>query len=507
MYRVSFSLFGACLLFCGIAAFATDGPNDPARPTIATADASVKTAEGAEPATATADAANPPANVEAASIKFTFEERIRNEDWNNIEDFNSANDDERRQVRYRTRARLKYGSAPVDFVVGLNDEFNKKYALKPADIKADRLNMDEVILEYLYLNIKKLPVPGLSLSVGRQDIMRGEGFLFFDGSSGDGSRTQYFNAASINYQHAKSKIELLGILDPKLDRFFGIIHDQKKYLNEWDEQGVGAYYTDRNHKNTDWDVYYFYKKEINDYRAKTNYQFQPNRGVNTLGGRLVERLPEGWSITAEYAGQWGNQHANPYAVPAGQTAATGQSAEDIRAWGGFGYVKKTFATAWKPYIQVGFWGFSGDDPNNKKTLKGFDPLFSRWPKWSELYLYSLVFERGVAYWTNNMLEQVEVGATPVKGLNLRATVYEEKAFHPFQPFQTNTSQLHFGTGTHRGENYQVLADHTFNEHWRAHILYENFSPGDFYKYQPDSFFFRAQVNWTVTKNLINFHKH
>lgn len=84
MYRVSFSLFGACLLFCGIAAFATDCPNDPARPTIATADASVKTAEGAEPATATADAANPPANVEAASIKFTFEERIRNEDWNNI---------------------------------------------------------------------------------------------------------------------------------------------------------------------------------------------------------------------------------------------------------------------------------------------------------------------------------------------------------------------------------------------------------------------------------------
>jgi len=34
-------------------------------------------------------------------------------------------------------------------------------------------------------------------------------------------------------------------------------------------------------------------------------------------------------------------------------------------------------------------------------------LYSRWPKWSELYIYSQVPEKGVAYWTNLNMWQAE----------------------------------------------------------------------------------------------------
>ncbi len=36
---------------------------------------------------------------------------------------------------------------------------------------------------------------------------------------------------------------------------------------------------------------------------------------------------------------------------------------------------------------------SGDDPSTDDN-EGWDPLFSRWPKWSELYIYSLATEGG-----------------------------------------------------------------------------------------------------------------
>lgn len=420
-------------------------------------------------------------------IFFGFDERLRTEDWNNISDFNTVTDDERRQVRNRMRFWMGYESSTFDFNVRMTDEFNKKYALNNSQVAATRLNLDEVVLDTLSFKIKKLPIHGLTLTIGRQDMQRGEGFILFDGTSGDGSRTQYFNAVNLAYQYKKSKWELIGILDPRQDRFLGLIHDQHKYLQEWDEQALGLYYTNRDHKDSDIDAYYFYKKEVHDYRAATNVQFQPDRHVNTLGARLVRRLPRGFSATGEFAGQWGAQHGN---------AATARPRADIRAWGGYGYLKRTFATRWKPYVLAGYWALSGDDQSNTKTRGGFDPLFSRWPKWSEMYIYSQVPEVGVAYWTNNRMFQMEAGASPTKHLTLRATFYEESAFHPYTRKPTV-----FDTGTHRGENYQVRADYLFNSNWKAHMLYERLNPGDFYKSQCNAFFVQAQVTYSFNMTL------
>lgn len=428
---------------------------------------------------------------ETPSLEFTYEQRARNEDWNNTLDYNNATDDQVIQMRYKEHAALTYRSAPLDFQFGFASEIYKRQALTAAEAVPDRWNWDEVVFESLHVNLKKLPVPGLSLSVGRQDLERGEGFMLWDGTSGDGSRSNYFNAVDFAYRHAQSRLEAMGILDPRQDRFLPILHNQHTVLNEWDEQAAGLYYTDRNHPNSDVDAYYFYKKEINDYRDPTNYQFQPDRHINTVGARLAQRLGNGISLTGEFAGQWGKQHAN---------AAAAAPAADIRAWGGYAYVSKTYDTTWKPYIQVGYTALSGDDPNKPGTLNGFDPLFSRWPKWSELYLYSLVPERGVAYWTNIKMAQIEGGLHPIKPLTLRATWYEQSAFHPFAK-----NPVVFASGTHRGENYQARAEYVFNQSWKCHLLYEKYVPGNFYAGGAAGFFVQAQVVYRFSATLFAGH--
>lgn len=413
------------------------------------------------------------------TIELGIEQRVRNENWNNILDYGDATDDQRNQVRYRTRMWIK---APlgdnIDVAIGINQETNTWQYPK----KNNRL--DEVVFDTAYINIKKLLVKGLSLSVGRQNLMRGEGFVLFEGTPGDGSRSIYFNAVDLAYSWKKSKLELIGILNPKRDRMLPRFNDQHKILQDWDMSSLGWYYTDNNNKAMPWEAYYLYTKvytkEVNDYLAPTNPQFQPDRHVSTLGGRVVRKLPVGWSATGEFAAQWGAQHPDVA----------------IRGWGGYGYLKKQFRHPWKPYAQAGYWGFSGDNPTTKNRIEGWDPLYTRWPKWSELYIYSQVKELGVGYWTNTSMWQGEAGFSPHKMVSARLTCYHMNSFHPFPG-----SPKIFGAGTGRGENVQARLDFVPNASWKAHVLYETQRPGDFYTAKNPGYFLRFEVAYLLKTSI------
>jgi hypothetical protein len=144
----------------------------------------------------------------------------------------------------------------VDFVAGINQESNQKLG---------RPNVfDEIIVDRLYLDFKKLFVTGLSLRVGRQNPGEGEGFILFEGTPGDGSRSIYFKAVNLSYSCKKSRLELLGIFDPSRDRFLPGINNQHKPLQDCDDEALGIYYTDKNVAGTSFEAYYFYKKELHD---------------------------------------------------------------------------------------------------------------------------------------------------------------------------------------------------------------------------------------------------
>ncbi len=414
----------------------------------------------------------------ANRLELGFEERARTENWDNSTDFNVKALDARHQLRLRTRAwaRLELG-ANTEFAFGLNNESRKLTTPHLA------LAMDEIVIENLYLDRRF--TDGAAIRVGRQNLTRGDGFILADGGPGDGSRTAYFNAVDLGWTAGKSRLDLLVISDPYRDEYLPRIHDLRKSLIEWDENALGLYWTDAGRPKTTLDAYYFFKAETGDTRALTNPARQGDRMFHTLGGRCTRDLAGDWSVKAELAGQAGGQ----------------QPGSGIRAWGAQTSVKKSFAHAMKPSILLGWTGLSGDDPATTAN-EGWDPLFSRYPKWSELYIYSLGSERGASYWTNLSMWQAEVRLTPVKPLDLRAAYYRMGAFHPtgaFHPFPAKPAL--FGGGTQRGDLYAARADLLVNGNWRGHVVGEYLVPGDFYVGTDAGWFLRVEVLYSFKKSF------
>ncbi len=408
-------------------------------------------------------------------LELGFEQRVRNENWNNLFDYNSALDDERVQVRYRTRLWMKAPlGSNVDLQVGVNHETSQ--ILRP-DLP---FKANELVFETANVGIKRLFVDGLSLRVGRQNLTYGEGFLVSDGTPGDGSRTMYFNAAVLSYSRKRSRLDLIGISNPRTDRYLPRINDQNRTLQDWGEQAIGVYYTGANLPGASIEAYYFYKKETGDTRPATHPQHQGDRHVHTGGGRLVRMLSPRWSLTGELALQWGAERPN----------------KTIAASGGYAYLRRSFGSHGQHYVQGGFAGMSGDDPATPGRNENWDPLFSRRPKYSELYVHSYSRERGQGYWTNTRMWHAELGYSPVKPLAARFTYRLMDASHSF-PGDART----FGNGARRGSLPQVRVDYTHNSHWKGHIIYERLSPGNFYSRSSAAYFLRFEVTYTLVQTV------
>jgi hypothetical protein len=372
-------------------------------------------------------------------------------------------------------------------MLGLNTE-SRKITTPETDFA-----FDELIFETLYLDYKFSP--RVAVRIGRQNLSRGDGNLFLDGSPLDGSRCFYYNAVDASWKFdpaGKSRLDVVGISDPYHDKYLPRLNehphpanaDGYKSLIEWNEQALALFYTDTRLAGTTLEGTYVYKTEMYDPKRGVP-AVQPDRKIHTLDGRAVRQFAGGWTASLEAAGQAGTQSND----------ITGGT--DIRAWALVGSVKKAFDVPWKPSLLVGWAGFSGDDPATANA-EGWDPIFSRGAKWSELYLYTLPGEHGVGYWSNLSLLQAEVQASPVKALNLRATYFRMGAFHPIP---NDTIIKVFSSGRKRGDLFQFRADLKANDYLRGHVVGERLSPGDFYVGQDAAWFWRVEVIASFQKLL------
>jgi hypothetical protein len=279
--------------------------------------ASVLVAACLASASSTRAAEPPPRN----RLELGFEERVRGENWDNVADFSEKTDDARHQWRFRTRLWAKYDlGSKAELMLGLNNE-SRRVTHPVTDFVPD-----EIIFETLYLDYRF--ADDVHLKVGRQNITKGEGFLFFDAGPLDGSRTQYFNAVDLSYAAGQRRFDLYAISDPHGDRYLPRFDDKQKPLIEPDEHALGLYYTDGRMARTTIDAYYVFKTETGDTRPLSNVARLPDRALHTLGGRAVWQPGRGWEARAELAGQLGAQ----------------QPAADIHAWGGTASVKRPSST-------------------------------------------------------------------------------------------------------------------------------------------------------------------
>jgi hypothetical protein len=397
----------------------------------------LSTASAALPETPAKPAAAPAVSKRPLGITYGIDGRVRIDTYNNTDITNGVND-ETRFARVRTRIFVNVPIGPnVDGYVRFATEPFKRWATEGGNYNgpntAPGYMGGDFWFDNVYLDFKKLPIKGVNLRVGRQDILKGDGFFLFSGAVATGPRNGGFDAFNLGYTFGKQKIELMGFWLPQTDDFYPVINQSYQqrpglmsspfgvpfpylYQDMGTQQAAGAYYTGRQFKNTDIDAFYFFVKQynmtsiggatnssgaftatsapsfLNTYK---NYHYEPDRHTNMLGGRIVQRLPGDITIHGNFTYQFGHQDAmtglnnaafGTFANPNGQAvgcaagvATCGYPQTDIRAWGGYGFVTKYFPKVkTQPYLRFQTMLLSGQDPNKLGTDGNFDTGFARW---------------------------------------------------------------------------------------------------------------------------------
>lgn len=409
--------------------------------------------------------------ADGSAWKWSFSERTRLTTFDNSINLDDGLSDTFAFTRHRTTLGLAWTPGKnVSFQVQLTNEFRSW--LSPKNRPNDG---NEIFFDQLYVKWKGL-APGLTLTVGRQNIMLGEGFVCLDGQPLTGSRSAYFNAARADYAlHTNHKITAFISYIPRTDTWLPIINelDPAQGLEEQANTGVGLYYQGTLGK-VGLHAYYFRKD------TEANNAYPVESGINTLGARAVIPLIGNLALTAEAAlqsGTYGN--------------------DDSSAFGGY------FHLDWKleesiPYVRVLTLGgiyLSGDDPETT-DYEGWNPLWSRWPKWSESYIYTLIRESGVAHWTNFSAIYFGLNAVFTKDVKARIHYYILGAPEA-APLSAAFAGL-AGEGSNRGGLLVSRLDYTINRHLSGHFVWEHFEPGNYYIDTADGY------NWFRFELMIRY---
>jgi len=354
-----------------------------------------------------------------------------------------------------------------------------------------------ILFDGLALDLKRIADSPLTIKAGRQDIRLGDGWLVLDGTPIDGSRTIYLDSARAIYtfESQQTTLDLIYIDQyANTDRFpkplNGVIEDQTEQF----ETGAILYARNKSLlKDTDLDGYFIYKgNDPND----TPGSIRVNNGapfpspaddgeVYTLGARIDAKVTPHWGLKAEAAGQWGDNSPYP-----------GAPSQDISAFGLKARLSYALNDPLANSVHLDLEYLSGDDPDTT-TNEAFDPLWGRWPQWSELFIYQWPLDSRVGQATNlsrlNLGWAAKVHPTTEVLLDYHALwANQESVRTPSQ--LRNISQ----DGTFRGHLFTAWAKAKFNKFVSGHLVAEYLAPGDFYadNRRDGSYFLRAELALT-----------
>ena len=402
-------------------------------------------------------------------LRFGFVYRFRFVSWDNAIHLDENKKSESTFTRYRTNLSLNWNPRPnLELSMKLTNEF--RYYFIPSDRD---FNLHEIFIDNLLLKWKKPFNLPLDLSLGRQNMMLGEGFVVMDGHPLDGSRSIYFNAVRADFNfNENNKLIFFYTYQPRKDTWLPIINDQEQPLIEQPEEGIGLYYQQTS-KQTGYDIYIIRK---NMYSIKS---LPFDSTINTFGGKIKIPIFNTFSLTAEGAFQSGSY--GDY----GRNAFGGHYHMDYMS--SFNFPGPTLITFGGIYL-------SGDEPSTSK-IEGWDPVFSRWPKWSEAYIYTLIpeYKGKVAYWSNLASLYAELKFNVFPKINLDVTYHHLTA----PKLARDTIPFPGGTGKDRGELIITRVNIRLSKKISGHIHLENFYPGNYYWPEADDYYWlRVEIMYT-----------
>ncbi|MFA5099960.1 MAG: alginate export family protein [Candidatus Omnitrophota bacterium] len=405
------------------------------------------------------------AQDDSIRLKGGFYERLRHEFWKNNRDMESSYYDGGDRNFWRVKTSV-WGQADYEeslsLYAKLTNEFKGYNLLGSGNRKIYSTNHqhwdpDEVVFDNLYVDIKKSGDMPVSFRIGRQDLIGqyGENFLICDGTPGDGSRTFYFNALKASWEIDDANVlDMLYINNPRDDIWLPVLNEDKSPvpLTTTAEEGYVFYLKNRSVENLAFEPYYIYKREDHDYGS--GLQGEKGR-INTIGF-FSKYTTAPWTFRAQFADQFGSYGLN-----------------DRNAQGGYAFADYDMKdTVWTPQVSAGFVYLSGD---NKRTgdNEGWDPLWCRFPIYSELYAQAFTYESGNSYWTNLSMYRAGVTVKPMKQAKLNLTYSFLRANRIIAPSAVGDIA---GVGKNRGHLLISKFDYTFNKNVSAYLLGEYFVP-------------------------------
>ncbi len=357
---------------------------------------------------------------------------------------------------------------------------------------------DEALFDWMNLQFRNAFDLPLTMTVGRQDIILGTGWLVLDGTPADGSRTIFFDAVRGTYQLSDTaKLDMIYIQqydeeDKWLKPFnHDAVSDRRHLTQNQDEKGFILYLTNKVSEDFGFDAYYMFKKDKKSdwakyWTKKGITQFGDDQETNVLGGRLFGNLDENWSYSAEAAYQFG------------RFLPDGGDFVDQRAFGTNNKLQYSFHDKLSNEVHIGYEYLSGDDPGTGKNEK-FNTMWGDWPQYQrggDLQSYIWTAEGATGEVSN--LHRVGIGHSfkPHRQWTM-ATDYnlfwaDENTFRDAVGYGYSRS------GNFRGHMLTGLLTYQCCKNFRTEFLLDYFIPGGYYESPrgDQAYFARVNVEWT-----------
>ncbi len=331
------------------------------------------------------------------------------------------------------------------------------------DSKTYKPEWDNGMLQFDAMNLKVTLAPiATTITAGRQDIILGDGWLVLEGTPLDGSTTIFFDAvrSSTQFKDMQTTVDLIYINQySSPDHWLPAIGDADYADIENNERGAIVWITNKSIKNLEIDPYFIYKHDRAVFNASNPNPNKragaDNADIYTFGTRVVENFNDNLMGRVEVAGQFGEKNG-----------------KSLCAWGLNSRLDYSFNDALKNELRFNFEYLSG----NQDQDKNFDPLWGRWPQFSELYVYTDAKETRIANTTNLLRFGPGYIFKPTEACEIELDYNALFANHN----ETNSAPGFIGNGNFRGHLFSAIARFKFDKHLSAHVWTEYLVPGNFY---------------------------
>ncbi len=431
--------------------------------------------------------------------------RARNEYYNEIVSLNQSDIYSEQDV-VRFRGRLWATAEPVKDLT-LNTRLSaeprlwNKRAFATPYVGKTGMEWRYGIFDLLNVKWDKILDQPLTITAGRQDIMLGDFYdwwLVSDGTPNDGSWTFFLDSVRVTWEPEPlhTRFDLIYIQQSsRPDEWMPTIGDPVSpnysdyYLTEQNERGAILYASNKSIKNTQIDGYFIYKHDsAEELRfAGTERWSGDNADIYTAGGKITGTPAEHWKYSLEGAYQFGQKEDRILGV---------ETTRDIDAYGAKAKLTYLLKDQLNNQFSLSAEFLSGDDPNTQND-EMFDVLWGRWPRWSELYIYSYATETSGKFAQMNNLFRVgpSWSITPAKGLTFTAAYNALFAPEDTATRAVNTS-VFSSDGNFRGHFAQAFVKYQINKYINAHLWGEAIWQGDYYENRDLLSFVRAEIMFT-----------